>query len=124
LRRLLRTSVGESLIELDRLGALGWTVNAAPFGTDGWADEGQSWMEEHSDEPLEQYLARHLGVPLQEARELAEEILGPWGPDWERRSREERREAKRLLWVLLTVGGVVVMLAALGVALAIWLLVD
>jgi hypothetical protein len=127
--RLIDTSTGSAVLDLDRLAGAGWHLRVTRFGADGWEDGGAIWFE-HTEamtrpRTLPEFLSSELGVPTAEAEGLAQDILGPWLQQWESRGGRERAKGVNRLSATLMAGvGVLIVLACLGVALLIWLLVT
>jgi len=125
--RLIQTSVGRAVLDLDRFMGAGLHLRITRFGADGWEDGGKTWFEETQmmtdPQTLPEFLAAELGVPSAEAEELAQGILGPWLQQWESRGGKEQTKATNRLSLALMGGlSVLIVLACLGVALLIWLL--
>jgi hypothetical protein len=96
-------------------------MNISVFGPDGWAVYTGVWSAGRDEESLGATLAAVCGIPLDEAKRIADEVFDGW------RSRggegRARREKRRFLGFMLVVG-LVVLLALLGVVLAVWALVS
>jgi hypothetical protein len=126
-RRLVGTSAGQALIELDRPLGREIHVGVTTFGADGWEEDSSSWLELHPPQPPRQelfaFLNYHLGIPPDEAKTLAAELTGPWLDEWERRGGvEEARTTRRLAVGLTSVLIVLLALAVVAIALLLWLL--
>lgn len=128
LSRLERTSQGlvEFRIAYTRL--LGLRVEARKFGEDGWelpAPWPDTWRSKDRKRlPLPDFLEERLGVPEEEAHTLATAIEGPWLDRWSRSDdATSYTAAARVTSVMMVVLGLIVLLAVLGVGLAIWLIV-
>jgi hypothetical protein len=103
-------------------------VTVVPFDSEGWESEGKRWSEElgyhERNEPLSTFLSRALSIPEAEAEALAAEVEGPIFDDWMLRGGlyHERKIGALSLRVMVALAGLVV-LALLGVALLIWVIV-
>lgn len=124
--RLVETSRGPVEIDLTQYGPLvrGWHVFVKLYGDDGWTRDGDAWNSASSDEALGAFLERFLDLPSDEAERLAEAVLGEWVDEWRERGGEaEARSFRRFVWLLAGVLAFILLLAGLGVALLIWMLV-
>ena len=129
MKRLIQTSTGPALLDLDRFGqkSLGLGVAVTRFGHDGWEQPGNAWFENSAQQSqtLAQFLAVELEVPGPEAAALADDILGPWVKEWELRGGEAwARKVGRITAGAMTGLAIVILLACLGVGLLVWLLVS
>lgn len=126
MQRLLQTSTGWVLFELNRYPGTEYVVSATPFHADGWEGEGKTWMQEHGDAeqgvPLDEFLGVRLGIPAAEAQTLADTILGPWREEWERRGGSDyARKLTRISFGVMGALAVGAAFALIGIVLVIWL---
>jgi hypothetical protein len=126
-KRLVRTSTGHAVIELDQLVRAGVHVSLTTFAADGWQVDDRSWYELHPPDPpraeLWTFLAYHLGIPPGEAESLAADIMGPWLEDWKRRGgARDAKRVGRLTVGLISVLIVLLALAVVAIGLLVWLL--
>ena len=129
MERLVHTSSGWVVIRLFRSPWLGEEVSVQPFAPDGWELRGKTWGSKkgyhEQDEPLEAFLMRALSLTGDEAALLASQILGQWVRDWEERGGAvDARRIVRASYALGAVIPVAIALAAVGVALTVWVLVT
>jgi hypothetical protein len=126
-KRLVNTSTGHALIELDRIWRAGVHVSVTTFGADGWQQEDRSWYERQPPNPpreeLSAFLVYHVGIPLDEAKSLADEIMGPWLAEWERRGgAQDAKHVGRLAVGFTSVLVVLLALSVVAIGLLVWLL--
>jgi hypothetical protein len=128
MKRLIETSAGRALLELRIDGLVGMSVTVEPFTDEGEETEGKMWSSRYGyhapDEPLPAFLKTALGIPGDEADQLAAAIEGPLTADYEQsggRAYDETLE--RLTYILMAAAAGVIGLALLGVALTVWLIV-
>ncbi len=119
--RLVETSAGWILLGPQLApGLRREAVNISVFGPDGWTVYTGLWSR-RDGEPLGAMLAAVCGIPSDEAERIADEVLEEWRSRGD--PRRGRRERRSFLGFML-VAGVVVLLALLGVALAVRELVS
>ena len=125
MKRLIQTSGGRAVLDVDRHAGAGWGVMVTRFDPDGWEDEGKAWhegAEEHTKQTLSQFLRAELRVPSDEAVALAQDILGPWRREWRSRGGEqETRKIPRLAVAFVASLAILLVLACLAIGLVIWL---
>jgi hypothetical protein len=121
--RLVQTSRGWLEVNLYDFRLGGFTVSVRSFDGDGWeVGEKQSWTE-NSDETLAQFLSSSVDLAEPEASELAARIQGSgWmaSSDHSERTRYLDKMAVKGIIVL----SLVVLLALMGVAFVVWLIVT
>jgi hypothetical protein len=118
--RLVETSAGWILVEPELVPGQGEGAKVAVFGSDGWSIYGGVWPRKDREEPLVAMLADVCGIPLDEGERIAAEVL----EEWRSRYGERARRVKRTVSLLTIVAGLVILLALLGVALAVWAFVS
>ena len=125
--RLVQTSSGFAMLDLDRYSGPGLHLRVTRFGSDGWEEAYRIWFEKTemmtTPQTLERFLATELSLPDDEAMALAEDILGPWMKEWEARGgAQDARKTDRLGHALMLSLAVLIVLALVGIGLLIWLL--
>jgi len=124
--RIVQTSRGWLEIGMLNMRWPGFMVCVTRVDEDGWgADEKRQWYANRSDESLVQFLSSYAQLPEPEASELAGQVQGPWRETWlARGGAEENPKLERvaLEWIVGLV--IVALLALMGVAFIIWLVVK
>lgn len=125
-RLVTKTSSGHALLLFDVTGpdsALVLGVDA--FDDAGWVSGVGQWRSDSDDASLAEFLRRTLSIPQAEAESLSEVVREKWAPEWERSGGHERsrRISKQAAWMLATIA-ITALLALVGIALALLLLID
>jgi hypothetical protein len=126
-KRLVQTSSGPLEIEISENRVHGLSVSVTPFAESGWQTRPtKAWTRnQNGGESLSEFLARFVPLPGPEAAQLAADVQGPWRQEWLKSGGEaETRSLERWLNVSVAAVTVVVLLALVGIGLAIWLLVT
>lgn len=129
-KKLIETSAGYATIDIGGTDAGLITVSrfitVSRYGPDGWELPWKTWTEkygyERSGEPLADFLVYALGVGVEEAAEIAQQITsGPIRAEWEQRGGEgEARGLSRRVVATFVVAAVVAVLVLTGFVLLIW----
>jgi hypothetical protein len=127
--RLVATSTGFALVEFVQAPRLGERqVTVTGFEESGWENRSKMWTSKYGhnapEETLDEFLVWLLRISEDEARGLAQDILGPWLEEWrERGGEEEARSTNHMVKVLAALLAIVALLALVGLAALVWLLV-
>jgi hypothetical protein len=129
MKRLLETSAGSSLVTLRRDAVAGKSVTLETFDAAGWEVGGKTWSTRYGyhdrSEPLHEFLAVVLKIPAHEAAAVAAEIEGQWFNEYESRGGlDEDRKVEKIGSVVIAVAASLIVLAFVGVALLLWLVVQ
>ena len=125
-RLITKTSSGYAYLLFDGSGGeSGLTLSVDGYHHSGWVNTCRQWRAEDEGPPLAEFLRSTLTIPQAEAEALAETVRTKWVPEWERSGGRERsaRLSMQAMW-LLTGIAITVLLALVGVALTLLLLVD
>lgn len=127
LTRLVHTSRGPIEVELQEPIGVGFGVAVKLYGEDGWAHTEKLWSSKygHSEgESLASFLGTFVGLPEEEARNLATAISTEWVHDWRKRGggADSRLTNRWAVIVLASLAGFL-LLALLGIALLVLLFV-
>jgi hypothetical protein len=114
-KRLVETSRGLTLIDLEGPGAVGGVlVSLTAFGADGWEDEAGDWAGLKGQGTLAEFMTTYIKIPQSEAEQLAADVLGPWLDEWERLDGEAARKIRRDSRWFFSGVALVVLLAIVG----------
>lgn len=104
----------------------GFSVSVRVFGKDGWeVGEKQSWSAKKSDETLARFLLSSMQLSGPEATDLASQLQGQWRDEWlASGGRQTARWAERVGLGILSGVALLILLALVGVAFLVWLLVT
>jgi hypothetical protein len=127
--RLIQTSAGWVVLDLDENRWTGRSVSLTPFDPGGWERDGKLWVERYGyherGEELSAFLKAALDIPADEAEQLAQAIEGPWREDWvERGGPAHTREIERLVAITMGVLALGAILAVTALVLILWLLLT
>lgn len=97
------------------------------FDEAGWEHEAKTWSSRYGhhdrNEPLHEFLAIVLRVPPEEAAALAAEVEHAWFSEYKARGGEhENRKVERFATVVFAALVGVVVFAAIGLVLTVWLI--
>ena len=120
MKRIARTSIG--WVGLDarqvKIGGLSVTINV--FDDEGWEASSHTWGEDWEEGvTLGDAIAQTAGLPLEEARQLADDTLR----EWERRGgvEEYERDSRDVIPMLVGTFGLAAVGIAAVVAVGVWL---
>ena len=125
-RLVTKTSSGYAYLLFDGSGReAGLTLGVDGYDQSGWVNTCGQWRSEDGGPPLAEFLRSTLTIPQAEAETLAETVRTKWVPEWERSGGRERSASlsRQVTWMLTAIA-ITVLLALVGVALALLLLVD
>ena len=125
--RIVQTSRGWLEIGMLNMRWPGFMVSVQRYDKDGWLVEEEKgrWYASRSDESLGQFLSSYARLPEPEASELARQVQGPWRETWlASGGAEETPKLQRWALGSLVVLVAVALLALMGVAFIVWLLVK
>lgn len=125
---MIETPKGRVTIKLDWMKQTGIAANMTLYGPDGWKADTRYWLEEVSQNPerdedgtLAEVISEWTQMPTADAEALVEETVSRYrGSSAFEREVKINRQAKRLMGIV----AVGVVLALVGVAALVWLLVS
>jgi predicted neutral ceramidase superfamily lipid hydrolase len=121
-----KTSSGYAFLLFDGAGrGSGLVLGVDSYDDSGWVNDCGQWRSDAQGPPLAEFLQKTLTVPQAEAEALAVTVRTKWVPEWERSGGRERSEQlSHGVTFLLTAIAVLVLLALLGIVLAVFLLIG
>jgi hypothetical protein len=124
--RIVQTSRGWLEIGMLNMRWPGFMVSVKRYDEDGWlVEEKGQWYANRSDESLAQFLSSFAQLPEPEASELASHVQGPWRETWlASGGAEETPKLERVALGSIIGLVAVALLALMGVAFIVWLVVE